>query len=115
MKRYALKEGVVEGLKKIGLDSAALLRIDRQFNVGEKSHVLIDSNIDGVKLNMWRCDVCEIVEIDEDEVGAVVVVKEVVKEVPKKRSFEEKLFFVVLLLAACCLGHCLGHWLSRLS
>ena len=107
MERYALKEGVLEGLKKIGLDSAALLRINRQFNEGDQSHVLIDSDIEGVKLNMWRCDVCEIVEVDEAEVGAVVVVK----EVPKKRSFEEKLFFIVLLLAACCLG----HWLSKLS
>lgn len=110
MERYALKKGVLEGLKKIGLDSAALLCIDCQFNEGNQSHVIIDSSIDGIKLNMWRCDVCEIVEVDEAEVGAVVVVKEVVKEVPKKSSFDEKLFYVLMTIGACGFV----SWLSKL-
>lgn len=111
MKRYALKEGVVEGLKKLGLDDVAFLRIDRQFNEGEQSHVLIDSGIDGVKLNMWRSDVCQLVNVEESEIGAVIITKEVVKEVPKKRSFEEILFYVLMTIGACGFV----NWLSKLS
>ena len=97
MERYALKESVFEGLMKMGIDSATLSCIDRQFNEGDQSNVLIKSNIEGVKLNMWRHEVCEIVEVEESEVGAVILAK----EVQKKISFDDKLFYVLMTIGAC--------------
>lgn len=100
MKRYVLKESVIEALRQMGQTDADIALIDMRFNEADESTALIKTTEGGMTVHLWRVDVCKVVEVESVEPGVIYVFKEVQDSELNKKRFPWELIFSVLITAS---------------